>query len=122
MGNPVVQWQIITREPDRHSAFYSTVFGWKINSDNPLGYRIVDTGSERGIAGGFWPAPPQANSFVQLFVEIEDMTETISKVTANGGSVLISPQMLPSGDEMAILRDPIGLTFGVVVPARKQFA
>ena len=119
MGNPVVQWQIITREPDKHAAFYSTVFGWKINADNPLGYRMVDTGSERGAAGGFWPAPPEANAFVQLFIEVKAMADTITKVTGNGGSVLIPPQTLPGGDEMAVLRDPLGLTFGVVVPAKR---
>ena len=119
MGNPVVQWQIVTREPDRHAAFYSAVFGWRIHADNPLGYRMADAGSERGIGGGFWPAPPEANSFVQLFVEIEDMTETISKVTRNGGRVLIPPQTLPGGEQMAVLRDPIGLTFGLVVPPRR---
>ncbi|MBZ5597607.1 MAG: VOC family protein [Acidobacteriia bacterium] len=119
MGNPVIQFQILTRDPDQHAAFYAKVFGWKINSNNPLGYRMAETGSSRGISGGFWPAPPEASAFVQLFTEIGDMTETISKVTQNGGTVLIPPQTLPAGEQMAILRDPMGVTFGVVVPSKK---
>ena len=118
MGNPVTQWQIITKEPQKHAAFYAAVFSWKINSDNPLGYRMADPGSARGIPGGFWPAPPEASAFVQLFVEVGDIAETIKKVTANGGGVLIPPQTLPSGELMAILRDPMGLTFGIVVAAK----
>ena len=118
MGDPVVQWQVISKEPGKHSAFYAEVFGWKINADNPLGYRTADTGSSKGIPGGFWPAPPEAQAFVQLFVEVGDMSATVAKVTKNGGSVLIPPQTLPQGEQMAILRDPMGVTFGVMVPGK----
>lgn len=119
MGDPVVQWQVISKEPDKHAAFYAAVFGWKIGADNPLGYRVADTGSNKGIPGGFWPAPPEAQAFVQLFVEVGDIAATIKKVTGHGGSVLIPPQTLPQGEQMAILRDPMGVTFGVTVPAKK---
>jgi uncharacterized protein len=118
MGDPVTQWQMISKEPEKHAAFYAAVFSWKINSDNPLGYRMADAGSTRGIPGGFWPAPPEASAFVQLFVEVRDITETVRKATEHGGSVLIPPQSLPGGEQMAILRDPMGVTFGVVVPAK----
>lgn len=117
MGNPVTQWQILTRDPDKHAAFYAAVFGWKINADNPLGYRMADPGGGKGIPGGFWPAPPEAQACVQLFAEIDNMEQTVRKVTENGGTVLIPPQTLPQGEQMAILRDPMGVTFGVVVPA-----
>jgi hypothetical protein len=119
MGNPVIQWQVITREPEKHSGFYATVFGWKINADNPLGYRMVDPDSAKGIPGGFWPAPPEAQAFVQLFIEVSNIEETVRRVTDSGGSVLIPPQTLPAGEQMAILRDPLGISFGLVVPAKK---
>jgi uncharacterized protein len=119
MGDPVVQWQIITREPEKHAAFYAAVFGWIIRSDNALGYRTADTDSPRGIAGGFWPAPPEATPFVQLFVEVSDLAGTVNKVKTAGGDVLIPPQVLPDGDQMAILRDPMGITFGVMVTRKR---
>jgi|SRR6185312_8048823 len=118
MGNPVTQWQVVTREPEKHSAFYATVFGWKVKSDNPLGYRMVDPDSAKGIPGGFWPAPPEAQAFIQLFIEVSNIEETVRRVTDNGGSVLIPPQTLPAGEQMAILRDPMGISFGLVVPAK----
>src|SRR3954453_3744974 len=113
MGNPVTQWQIISKDPEKHAAFYASVFGWKISSGNPLGYRMAETGSEKGISGGFWPAPPEVNAFVQLFAEIRNMDQTVKRFTDHGGTVLIPPQTLPAGEQMAILRDPFGLTFGV---------
>jgi uncharacterized protein len=116
MGNPVTQWQIITKEPAKHAAFYEQAFGWKVHDDNPLGYRVADTG---GVPGGFWPAPPEANAFVQLFITVDDIAAAVKAVTAHGGSVLIPPQVLPDGERMAIMRDTMGMSFGLVVPAKR---
>ncbi len=44
------------------------------------------------------------------------MSKTVETVAKNGGSVLIPPQTPPQGEQMAILRDPFGLTFGVMGP------
>lgn len=118
MGQPVVQWQILSRNPEAHSSFYAELFAWTIQSNNPLGYRMADPGSDRGIPGGFWPAPPEAKPFVQLFIEVEDLDATIAQATQLGGAVLLPPQTLPGGEAMAILRDPEGMTFGIYRPAR----
>ena len=40
--------------------------------------------------------------------------KTIDKVTNYGGSTLIPPRTLPQGEQTAIPRDPMGLTFGVM--------
>jgi predicted enzyme related to lactoylglutathione lyase len=117
MGQPVVRWQIVTATPDRAADFYTQLFGWEINVDNALNYRMVDTGSERGIDGGIWPAPPGVTGFVQLFVEVDDVAACIERATARGAKVLIPPQKLPDGDELAILHDPSGIPFGVTRPA-----
>jgi predicted enzyme related to lactoylglutathione lyase len=69
MGQPVVQWQILAKNPDQLASFYSKVFGWKANSDNALGYRTIETGADRGINGGIWPAPPEGRPMVTLYVE-----------------------------------------------------
>ena len=115
MGRPVVQWQMITRNPENVADFYAGLFGWEINTNNALQYRMVDTGSERGINGGIWPAPPEAPSFVQLFVEVENLAESVAAATARGAKVIVPPTPLPDGDEMAILQDPEGMSFGMYV-------
>ena len=43
MGNPVVQWQIVAKEPEAVTRFYGSLFGWKVQTNNALGYREVDT-------------------------------------------------------------------------------
>jgi hypothetical protein len=37
----------------RSAAFYTDLFGWRIDGDNPLAYRQIDTGDSSGIQ----PAP-----------------------------------------------------------------
>lgn len=113
MGHPVLQFQILSKTPDDTAKFYSTMFGWKIDSENPLGYRRIDTGASEGIHGGIWPAPPQAHNFVQLFVGVNDVKEFAAKAEGLGAKILIPPTMLPEGDEMAVLHDPAGMPFAI---------
>lgn len=113
MANPVVMWQIVAKHPEKVADFYGGVFGWQIDQNNRLNYRMVDTGTEEGINGGIWPAPPEAATFVQLFIRVDDVAAYVGKASANGARVLIPPQALPDGDVMAILVDPEGLTFGL---------
>ena len=76
--------------------------------------QAIDTGSDRGIHGGIWPAPPEAPSFVQLFIEVDDCDSYVKSATSQGATVLMPPQALPDGDVMAILKDPNGMSFGIV--------
>ena len=56
MANSVVQWQIVTRDPEKVATFYSKLFEWKVDANNALAYRAIRTGNG-GIDGGVWPAP-----------------------------------------------------------------
>jgi predicted enzyme related to lactoylglutathione lyase len=113
MSNPVTHFQILSKSPGQTAHFYASLFGWTIGSDNPLGYRRIDTGSEQGIQGGIWPAPPHAPNLVQLFVKVNDVAESIARAEALGASVIIPATRLPEGQEMAVLLDPQGMPFVV---------
>jgi len=80
-----------------------------------MGYRMVDTGSDRGINGGVWPiGPTEGHPLVQLFVEVDDVATYAAKVEQLGGHVLIPPQTLPEGDQLAIVLATEGLSFGLM--------
>lgn len=117
MGRPVTQFQMITNEPDVAADFYVNLFDWKINADNPLNYRVIETGSEAGIGGGIWPAPPEAHSFVQLFVEVDDVPGYVARATDMGAKVVVPHQVMPEGDEMAVIHDPVGIPVALYKPA-----
>lgn len=114
MGNPVTHWQIISNDPEGAAAFYRELFGWQVDAANALNYRIVDTDSDgRGIPGGIWPSPPDGHPLVQLFVEVDDVDAAARKATDLGAAVVVPKQVLPEGDEMAIIHDRFGITFGL---------
>lgn len=114
MSSPVAQFQILSKDPDRASQFYGSVFGWSVDAANALGYRQVSTGLS-GLMGGIWPAPPEAQPFVQLFVAVDDVAATIERARSLGARVIVPHQRLPDGDELAILADPEGISFGVML-------
>jgi predicted enzyme related to lactoylglutathione lyase len=113
MSHPVVEFQILSSKPDEAANFYSQLFGWTINSANPMNYRRIQTGSAEGIQGGIWPAPPEAGSFVQLFIAVENVAASVQSATGLGARILIAPTLLPDGGELAVLHDPTGMSFGV---------
>ena len=117
MGAPVMQFQIVAREPEAVARFYADLFGWRVRANNALGYRELDTQSDRGIRGGVWPSPPEGHNLVQLFIEVDDIDAYVAKATGAGARVLFPRQQLPDGDALAILLDPAGLSFGLYTPA-----
>jgi uncharacterized protein len=116
VGSPVMQWQIVAKDPVAVTKFYAALFGWQIRTDNALGYRMVDTGSGRGINGGVWPAPPEGHNLVQLFVEVDDVDAYVTKATSLGATVIVPKTEMPDGDALAIVLDPSGLSFGLYRP------
>jgi predicted enzyme related to lactoylglutathione lyase len=113
MNAAVVRWQIVTPHAEQSAGFYKQLFGWKVDQRNGLGYRELVSSSDRGINGGVWPAPPDAPSFVQLFIEVPDVDASIAAALKLGAAIIVPKSVLPDGDEMAVLRDPTGVTFGL---------
>ena len=118
MSNAVVHWQIVTKNPDTIARFYEHLFGWAVSTQNGLGYRTVDTGSDQGIDGGIWPSPPDGPEMVQLFVEVDDIDAMLARLPGLGGQVLVPKQVLPDGDAMALALDPLGRPFGLMTSRR----
>ncbi len=113
MSAPVMQWQFVSSKPDEVAAFYKALFGWTITARNAMGYRQVDTGGG-GMGGGIWPAPPEAQGFVQLFIGVADVERAVAEALTLGAQVVVPATTLPGGDTMAVLRDPTGVTFGLM--------
>ena len=113
MSNPVMQFQILSKQPQETSKFYVEMFGLRVNADNPMGYREINTGSTEGIQGGIWPAPPQSPNFVQLFISVDDVKAYSAKAESLGARVLIPATTLPDGGAMCVLHDSQGMPFGL---------
>ena len=42
MGQPVVHFEVVGKDGDKLQGYYAELFGWNINSDNPMNYGMVD--------------------------------------------------------------------------------
>jgi predicted enzyme related to lactoylglutathione lyase len=107
---PVAHWQAVVKDPTSAAAFYSTCFGWSVDDGNALGYRAL---SNCGLDGGIWPSG-DAGPFIQLFVGVPDVDAMLREVETHGGKILVPKQVLPDGDEMAVIADPQGISWGIM--------
>ena len=63
MGQPVVHFEVIGKDGKKLINYYSELFGWETDANNPMNYGIVaregNVNSHGvGIGGGVGPAPP----------------------------------------------------------------
>ncbi|HEY0614379.1 MAG TPA: VOC family protein [Candidatus Elarobacter sp.] len=114
MAHPVVRWQALVRDPDQAASFYAATFGWSVDDRNALGYRAIPSAG-RGIGGGIWPIP-DGQPMVQLFVEVPDVEAALAAASAHGGQIVMPRQVLPDGDEMAVVAGPEGIAWGLMRP------
>jgi len=115
MGNPVVHWELLSREPAKVAAFYEKVFDWKIQHRPELNYRLVETGGAGGINGGIikpdHPEPWPGN--MTVYIDVDDLAAYRKKVVEAGGKLLIEEQAVPGMGAFCLFTDPDGRMMGL---------
>jgi len=120
MGNPVVHWELLSKDPAKVSAFYAELFGWKIEHRPELNYRIVDTGGEGGINGGIMK-PEHAEPWpgnMTMYIAVDDLAAHRSRIVAAGGKILIEEQAVPGMGSLSLFADPDGRMMGLWKPSK----
>ena len=115
MGNPVVHWELLSKDPAKVSAFYEKLFGWKIQHRPELNYRIVETGGQGGINGGItrpehdgdWPGN------MTVYIAVDDLAAYRSRILAAGGKILIEEQAVAGMGAFSLFTDPDGRMMGL---------
>jgi predicted enzyme related to lactoylglutathione lyase len=103
MGAPVIHFEIMGGEGDQLEKFYQELFGWQINSNNPLKYGVVDTGGgARGINGGVGPSN-DGKERVSIYAQVSDLEATLDRVEKLGGP------------KLAMFADPAGNMTGLLL-------
>jgi predicted enzyme related to lactoylglutathione lyase len=117
MGAPVVHWEIIGRDANQLHSFYSELFDWKINSDNPMSYGLVEAQREGTIGGGIGQADEGQTGHVTFYVEVENPEEYLKRVEKLGGKVIVPVTEVPNMVTFALFADPEGHMVGLVKSA-----
>ncbi len=110
MPNPVVHFEICGRDGKKLQDFYAQAFGWKIDTNNPMNYGMVE--AQGGGIGGGVTADPEGAS-VRVYIEVDDPQAYLDKVVSLGGK-LVMPVTDLGMVVMCQFADPEGNVVGIV--------
>ncbi len=115
MGAPVIHFEIMGGQGNQLEQFYSQLFGWKIDSNNPMNYGMVEKG-EGGIAGGVGPdtGDQGGGRRVTVYAQVDDPEATLKKAESLGGKIVMPVTAVPEGPIIAMFADPAGNITGLV--------
>ncbi|HMO00421.1 MAG TPA: VOC family protein [Miltoncostaeaceae bacterium] len=120
MGQPVVHFEIVGRDGDALKRYYSELFGWRIDSDNPMDYGIVAKDENQapdgtGIGGGVSGGPPGYEGHLTFYVAVEDCEAALARAEELGGTRMMGPDPIPGmGLVIGQFTDPEGHLVGVL--------
>lgn len=124
--NRVVHFEILVEDAERAIAFYTHVFGWKIERWGDEKYWMIMTAEkdsdELGINGGLMLRPEKtsnsgmgANAFI-CTMQVDDFDSIAAKIEKAGGSVAMPKFALPKMAWQGYFTDTEGNTFGIHQP------
>jgi uncharacterized protein len=124
MGQPVVHFEVIGKDGEALQRYYSELFDWEIESDNPMRYGIVpregNTNQDgAGIGGGVGGGPEGYDGHVTFYVEVPDVEQALAKAESLGGSRAMGPDEVMEGLMIGHFTDPEGHLVGVLSSSRQ---
>src|SRR6266540_2453587 len=119
MGQPVVHFEIIGKDAGKLQSYYSDLFGWRIDANNPMNYGVVpregNTNADGiGIGGGVGVGPEGYQGHVTFYVEVPDVEASLAKAERLGGKRLMGPDKVSEELEVGQFADPEGHVIGVI--------
>jgi predicted enzyme related to lactoylglutathione lyase len=95
MGQPVIHFEVVGKDGDKLKGYYAELFGWEIDSNNPMSYGIVPREGNLspegfGIGGGVSGGPEGYDGHVTFYVAVPDVEEALQKAESLGGTTWCS--------------------------------
>jgi uncharacterized protein len=128
MGQPIVHFEIIGKDPEKLRSYYGDLFGWQFDTSAPVAeavsqagnYGFVDrntTGDGTGIPGGVGGGLGD-ESYVIFYVGVPNVEAALQKAESLGGRRRIGPEKNPGADlVVGHFTDPEGNLIGLAGPA-----
>jgi len=119
MGQPVVHFEVTGKDGKALSSFFSQLFDWDIDANNPMGYGIVDREKNLGadgigIGGGIATGPDGYPGHVTFYVEVPDVEASLAKAETLGATRTMGPEEVMEGLTIGLFNDPEGHVIGVM--------
>lgn len=107
--------ELPTKNTKESTKFYQDVFEWNMTEYPEMDYVVFE--AEGGTGGGFSAVNdenPVGN--VLLYINTPNLKESLEKITANGGEVLMENYEIAGVGTMATFRDPTGNLLALLQP------
>jgi predicted enzyme related to lactoylglutathione lyase len=111
MGNKIIHVEVVGKDGPALQQFYSDVFGWDLDTNNPGGYGML---RQDDLTAGFGPSQDGGAGHVTFYIGTDDAQATLDKVTAAGGRVLMPPTEVAPVSTIALFADPEGHVIGLM--------
>jgi uncharacterized protein len=124
MGQPVIHFEVIGRDPEKLRSYYGDLFGWEFDTSGPVSsavseagqYGFVDrntTGGGIGIPGGVGGGKDY-DGHVIFYVGVPDVEAALQKAESLGGARTMGPDRAPGTDlVVGHFTDPEGHLIGL---------
>jgi predicted enzyme related to lactoylglutathione lyase len=108
--------ELLTKDVEKAKAFYTALFGWKIDAAEDAGVEYYGIKNAGRINGGVIPwssqmgdAPPNWG----VYFSVPDCDASVARVEALGGRLIVPAQDIHPG-RFAVVTDPAGAVFSVM--------
>jgi uncharacterized protein len=123
MGQPVVHFEIIGKDPATLRQYYRELFGWAFEAgdatsdlvSDPGNYGFVDGATTGGINGGVGGGATH-DSAVLFYVGVPDVEAALAQAERLGGTRQLGPEGTPGTLVVGRFTDPEGNLIGVAGP------
>jgi uncharacterized protein len=107
----VVHWEVQAKDLMKQQQFFANLFGWKIDTNNPMQYGMISGAGKDTIGGGIGPA--QDASRVTVYVQVSDINATLDRAQTLGAQTVL-PRTPYGPVIMGLFRDLEGNVIGLV--------
>lgn len=124
MGQPVVHFEIIGRDPTKLRSYYGELFGWEFQVGDatteavsqPGNYGFVDGNAAGGGINGGVGGGESYEGRVLFYVSVPNVEAALSKAESLGGKRQMGPEGTPGDLVVGQFTDPEGHLIGVAGP------
>jgi hypothetical protein len=130
--NPVVHFEMPYDDRKRMAQFYESAIGWQTQLlDEDMGNYVLATTTETNekgpkqpgaINGGFFPKKPDwPAQHPAIVIAVEDIKDSVRRVTEAGGKVLGEPMEIPGVGQYVSFTDTEGNRVSMLQPIPRNW-
>ncbi len=107
----IVHVEVVGRDGPTIQQFFSEVFGWQLDTNNPGGYGMQRQGE---LTAGFGATQAGEPGHVTFYVHTDDPAATLRRVEELGGRVIMPLTEVAPETTVALFADPEGHIVGLM--------